>query len=155
MTDPRDSGHLGAGTDRASPGGMPLWHDEPLLHPACWSGIALLALNDHVLKAAVPGLVTGKLSDLAGMVFFPLLLERLPLPAGRSTRRRLAVAATVLGFTFVKATALGTALWNDAYSALYRLLGVADGSALVNDSTDLVALPLALVAFLLPLPEDP
>ena len=31
-------------------------------------------MNDHVLKHACPGVVTGKLSDFAGLFFFPLFL---------------------------------------------------------------------------------
>jgi len=41
------------------------------------AAIAVLLLNDHLLKQSIPGLVSGKLSDIAGMVFFPLLLQAL------------------------------------------------------------------------------
>ena len=37
-------------------------------------GLGLLALNDHFLKTAWPGWFSGKLSDFAGMMFFPFLL---------------------------------------------------------------------------------
>ena len=48
----------------------------------CWTvlvGMAVLALNDHVLKGAdlLPSWLTGKLSDFAGLLFFPLLLQAL------------------------------------------------------------------------------
>jgi len=41
-----------------------------------WSvgAILVLLVNDHLLKASWPGWLTGKLSDLAGMVFFPFLV---------------------------------------------------------------------------------
>ena len=39
--------------------------------------IGLLVLNDHVLKDAFHNALTGKLSDFAGMAFFPLLLQGL------------------------------------------------------------------------------
>ena len=39
--------------------------------------LAVLALNDHVLKQAWPGLVTGKLSDAAGLVVAPPLVALL------------------------------------------------------------------------------
>ena len=45
-----------------------------LLHTAPVTAIGLLVLNDHVLKAMAPGPITGVLSDLAGLAFFPLLL---------------------------------------------------------------------------------
>lgn len=45
-----------------------------LAHPLTLTAIGLLLLNDHVLKAAAPSWVTGKLSDFAGLFFFPFLL---------------------------------------------------------------------------------
>lgn len=50
---------------------------EGLLHPVPLLAIAVLVLNDHWGKHAWPGLITGKLSDVAGMVFFPLMLQAL------------------------------------------------------------------------------
>ena len=47
---------------------------DALLHPLRVGAVAVLVVNDHLLKAAYPGLITGKLSDVAGLVFFPLLL---------------------------------------------------------------------------------
>ncbi|GIG41115.1 hypothetical protein [Cellulomonas phragmiteti] len=47
---------------------------EIVLHPVPLVALAVLLLNDHVLKAAAPGWVTGKLSDVAGLAFFPFLL---------------------------------------------------------------------------------
>lgn len=44
-----------------------------LLHPLFLAALAALVVNDHVLKAAAPGVVTGKLSDLAGLVVLPVL----------------------------------------------------------------------------------
>ena len=39
-----------------------------LAHPGSVLALVVLVLNDHVLKQAWPGLVTGKLSDVAGLV---------------------------------------------------------------------------------------
>src|SRR5262245_40893240 len=36
--------------------------------------VGVLLLNDHVLKAAVPSWLTGKLSDFAGLYFAPYLV---------------------------------------------------------------------------------
>ncbi len=78
-----------------------------LLHPVPVLGILVLLLNDHVLKEAFPGLVTGKLSDFAGLAFFPLLLqagwEWLAARAGRfegPSRRLLVGCAVVTGLYF-------------------------------------------------------
>ncbi len=47
-----------------------------LANPLWWCAVALLALNDHVLKGAgvLPEIVTGKLSDAAGLLVVPTLL---------------------------------------------------------------------------------
>jgi hypothetical protein len=78
-----------------------------LLHPVPILGILLLLLNDHVLKEAFPGLVTGKLSDFAGLAFFPLLLqagwEYVASKLGRYTgpdRRLLIGCAAATGLYF-------------------------------------------------------
>jgi cysteine-rich repeat protein len=50
-----------------------------LSHPLFLGNLALLLLNDHVLKGAgvLPNAVTGKLSDVAGMFVAPVLLALL------------------------------------------------------------------------------
>ena len=45
-----------------------------LASPVAVVSLVLLVLNDHLLKQAWPGAVTGKLSDVAGLVVAPLLL---------------------------------------------------------------------------------
>ena len=49
-----------------------------LIDPLAMVSLATLVVNDHVLKAAARStpwaVVTGKLSDVAGMVFFPILV---------------------------------------------------------------------------------
>jgi hypothetical protein len=51
-----------------------------LAHPYFTCALALLALNDHVLKGVAPSVVTGKLSDFAGLfvaaVMATVLTER-------------------------------------------------------------------------------
>jgi hypothetical protein len=50
-----------------------------LANPVSLAAVALLAVNDHLLKGAgiIPGALTGKISDFAGIFFFPLLLTAL------------------------------------------------------------------------------
>lgn len=53
------------------------WIDfSELCRPLALVAVGVLLLNDHVLKGAgvLPGVVTGKLSDVAGLFFFPVLL---------------------------------------------------------------------------------
>lgn len=135
---------------------------HPLLHPVSLAAIALLVVNDHVLKAAWPGLVTGKLSDVAGLVFFPLLLAavaqqvRPALPLRRTAL--MCALLTALVFAAIKLSPLA----GDAYRAglgalqwpLYALWALAHDRglpallrvALTPDPTDLLTLPAVLVA---------
>jgi hypothetical protein len=131
-----------------------------LLRPAALLAIALLVINDHVLKARAPGLVTGKLSDVAGLVFFPLLLaaaaEQVGLRGGRAAVIA-AAAATGIAFAAIKLWAPAGELYRVGLAALqwpfHALAALLDGSALpalgrvrlVQDPTDLLALPALLV----------
>ena len=46
-----------------------------LIHPLVLLSIVVLLINDHVLKIYSPSWFTGKLSDFAGLFFFPILLS--------------------------------------------------------------------------------
>jgi hypothetical protein len=52
---------------------------KALAHPLFWTALVLLLVNDHVLKQAnvLPGALTGKLSDFAGLLVAPVLLAAL------------------------------------------------------------------------------
>ncbi|MEU5965496.1 hypothetical protein ABZ777_30175 [Micromonospora parva] len=110
-----------------------------LCHPATLFALALLLVNDHVLKAAFPGPVTGKLSDVAGLVLAPplvavlltLLLPR--LPARRAAPVGLATVGA--GFAVVKSSGYAAELASSAWTVLA-------GPSLVRaDWTDLFTLP--------------
>src|SRR6185436_11303383 len=89
---------------------------EALLSPLALLSLGVLVINDHALKGAFPGFVTGKLSDAAGMLLFPLLLHALVEigcaalgyrldQASRRTRRAttwLCAGLTALGFAAIK-----------------------------------------------------
>lgn len=77
--------------------------NNALAHPIFWTALAVLLLNDHVLKRStlVPGAVTGKLSDFAGLLVAPVVVATLFRVRGRVGR--LAVFAGVAGmFTAIK-----------------------------------------------------
>jgi hypothetical protein len=98
-------------TDRA-PG-------ELMLHPVIIVAVGVLALNDHWLKGRLgtepgTGVVTGKLSDVAGLAFFPALVVSV-VEVARWARRRdrggwacgrrelaVAMAVTAAGFAAVQ-----------------------------------------------------
>lgn len=78
-----------------------------LIHPVTLASLILLLINDHLLKAAYPGPLTGKLSDVAGLVLLPPVLATIVaalavrLPAGWAAAG--AMMSTAVGFTLVKA----------------------------------------------------
>ena len=104
----------------------------PLLHPAFLASVLLLAVNDHVLKAAMPGIATGKLSDLAGLVVLPVLLCAL---AGVTERRGAWAVHGAVGAVFALMQFVAAGAW-------LVVLGQAVGTPLHHtaDPTDLVAL---------------
>ena len=79
--------------------------------------IALLAVDDHVLKPRFPGVITGKLSDVAGLAFFPTALVaafEILVPRARVASiavARAAIALTAAGFVAVKTLPIA----NDAF----------------------------------------
>ncbi|HET9957217.1 MAG TPA: hypothetical protein VFQ61_22120 [Polyangiaceae bacterium] len=46
-----------------------------LIHPIALLSLVGLIVNDHYLKAAMPGVFTGKFSDVCGLVLMPLWLQ--------------------------------------------------------------------------------
>jgi hypothetical protein len=136
---------------------------EALLHPVALGAVLVLLFNDHWLKAHHPGLLSGKLSDFAGLVFFPLLLATLMDAAARLARRRpdtsrflvIAIVMTGLGFTAVKLTDIGAEAFRRVWAlmqwpahALVARRVVAIGRVrVVKDATDLFALPMLSVAY--------
>lgn len=123
-----------------------------LAHPVSLVAIAVMVLNDHVLKQAYGTWWTGKLSDVAGLVFFPALVA-VGLAAARPTRdgtrgahggfERLtfgAVSITAVAFAWVKGTAAGAAAASAVLSGItVPLFGWP--SVVRADATDLLALP--------------
>jgi hypothetical protein len=67
-----------------------------LLHPVPLLAIAVLVLNDHWGKQTFSSVLTGKLSDVAGLAFFPLLLQALIEVACALGRRRWRPSRRVL-----------------------------------------------------------
>lgn len=107
---------------------------EPILHPWTICAIVVLLINDQYLKYAYPSWFTGKLSDFAGLIFFPILLE----PLIKS--RKWSVVLTGIGFALVKLTPTGNMLYNQIYQQFFDVLGWGQQVPLVMDSTDCIAL---------------
>jgi hypothetical protein len=135
---------------------------EPLLHPVALVSVGILLLNDHCLKARFPGAVTGKLSDIAGLIFFPLLLWSLVDITSRLVRNRTGltrwglyacIAITALVFSAGKSTVIGAELcrwfwaaaqWPFRAIAAERIISLRKIN-FVQDPTDLYVLPTLLI----------
>ncbi len=122
--------------------GGALTAQRALLHPAWLAALVVLALNDHVIKGSglLPEILTGKLSDVAGMFVAPALLAT-SLRVHTRLGWWLAHAAVGMVFASIKFSAACAAAWSTMMSAF----GFA--WTIVVDPTDvLVALPALLVA---------
>ena len=130
---------------------------DVVLHPAVIFAVVALAVNDHIAKSLWPGVITGKLSDVAGLVFFPILLVSL-CEIGLASLRRpaipsrhvlvAAVAATAIAFFAVKVLSPA----GDWYRVVWGFLssplrGSVTPVMLTQDFTDLLALPALVVAW--------
>lgn len=137
-----------------------------LAHPIALVAIVVWLLNDHLLKSMAPGIITGKLSDIAGMIVTPLtvavLLDSITPRVVRARRgfaranAWLSVVVVALAFAAAKTTTSG----HDTYvivatflrSPLHGLVGRFHSGAfgetvvLVRDVTDLIAIPFGLVS---------
>jgi hypothetical protein len=112
-----------------------------LAHPVILVSIGLLLVNDHVLKAVAPGWLTGKVSDFAGLAFFPLLVAIVVGPIARRWALPVAVGVTGTWFTLIKTSVV-------ASHATERMVESLTGSpaTIVVDPTDLLALPAMATA---------
>lgn len=115
---------------------------QALRHPLFWAALALLLLNDHWLKGAgvLPGWLTGKLSDFAGLLVAPVLLSALFVARSRRTR---AMAFTLVCGWFTAANLFAPVA--AATGALGAWLGLS--WSFWVDPTDLVALAIVPVAW--------
>ncbi len=144
-----------AGSD--GPGKSALPADE-FLHPIPLAALLILVLNDWWLKPSgwATGFITGKLSDLAGLLFFPLLCtacfdcmafaaHKLGLHTDFSLRRykiAVAIACTGLGFALVKLSD------SVNLSVVQALRSAGFDAVIVRDPSDLLTLPVLLVPWL-------
>jgi hypothetical protein len=138
-----------------------------LLHPIPLMAIAVLVVNDHALKPAFGNALTGKLSDAAGLVFFPLFLQALvelaqsaARASWRPSRAVIAACAVLTAVTFAATNLAEPAaeLYRHGLGLLqWPFRAVAAGAAGAGvpgptpvqhtlDPTDLLALPFAGLA---------
>lgn len=129
-----------------------------LVRPLAVVALMTLILNDQVLKRRWPGLLTGKLSDIAGLVFLPLLVISICELARAAARRPwrvgdrgvVAVAATVaIGFAATKlSTAIGSTYGDILGWLRWPLIGHWSRIAISDDPTDVLCTPGLVVAWI-------
>jgi hypothetical protein len=118
------------------------------LHPVALAAVVLLLVNDWWLKGRFRGsFVTGKLSDIAGLIFAPVLLSamiglllKLVRRDPTLTQRRLVLccASTAVGFALVK-------LVPPIGDVVARMIG--HGASFYPDWTDVLCTPCVLIAY--------
>lgn len=106
-------------------------------HPLCLTATAVLLLNDHWLKEAWPGVVTGKLSDACWLIVAPVVLAAVLAGVGVADRsaRTVSLALAATAYTLLQ-------VWpplGDAWTAW-------TGGRHVADLPDLLVLPFILLA---------
>lgn len=112
-----------------------------LVHPLFWLALVVLVLNDHVWKHgdALPSVLTGKLSDFAGLLVAPAVLAVL-LSARSQTAFLAGHLAVGVGFVAINVSEPAARLVVDAVS----LVGME--WRIWSDPTDLLALPALWVS---------
>jgi hypothetical protein len=130
------------------------WRVPEFMNAPVLGAVVLLALNDHLLKtsAILPAVVTGKLSDFAGLFYFPLLLVALLRTVGQALGvavplRTRTVAAAVVGTGFVFAAVKTSARGAATYTAVLTWL-TGHPAHCVVDPTDLLALVVLPLCYL-------
>jgi hypothetical protein len=112
-----------------------------LLHPLWLVSLVVLVVNDHLLKGAglLPGWLTGKLSDVAGLVVAPAVLAVL---LAVRTRRGALLAHLLTGLVFAAIN-----VWPLAARGFEALMALTPFPWVIRvDPTDLLALPALLLS---------
>lgn len=109
-------------------------------HPLFCAALVLLVLNDHVLKPCWPGAITGKLSDVAGLIVAPAVLAWILRVRGE----RGWLAAHALVCVVFAALEVSTTLTH-AIDVGSSALGVP--MRMWADPTDLLALPALAISY--------
>lgn len=127
-----------------------LAQSEPLYGAVPLGTIALFVLNNFWLKSTLPGVVTGKLSDVCACFFVPLFVAAgLRELTSWTLRKRLhyGAAVMVLSLILVKGTEAGSHFLNSMIAQATAFSGLTFRPN-VADPTDLFALPMVALSYL-------
>ena len=130
-----------------------------LLHPLALAALGLLVMNDHWWKDQFGSMWTGKLSDVAGLILFPLVLQGL-VEFGAVICRKpwrpsflliwVASLLTGIGFAALQVSPLAGQVYVEVSTAIqapfWAFLGLPPiAGHLTPDISDLLTLPALLV----------
>jgi hypothetical protein len=129
-------------------GGLPIGE---AMHPVALLGLLVMVVNDWILKPRVgPSALTGKLSDLGGLIAAPVVLTAaigLVLRVARAkdpylTHRRLVIAVATTGAVFA-----AIKLSERAAGWFVSVISVVRPAEVYLDRTDLLCLPVLGIAY--------
>jgi hypothetical protein len=118
--------------------------------PLPLAAVALLAVNDHLLKRICPGWVTGKLSDVALCFFLPLFVSAvLGIVSVDHVRWRLGIGCvlTALVFAALELSTTAVAWYCAVVPRIASAVGTLSGCAVTRDLSDLACLGLLPLAY--------
>ncbi|MBI5932272.1 MAG: hypothetical protein HY867_01085 [Chloroflexi bacterium] len=119
-----------------------------LQHPLTLLSIAVLLLNDHILKVIAPSWLTGKISDFAGLFFFPFIVAAgLSLALAKFNLSRERIGQIAFGLVAVWFVLLKTSPLVNSLTAQLASLFISAPTRLILDPTDLVALVVMWLAW--------
>lgn len=129
-------------------GGLPIGE---AMHPVALLGLLVMVVNDWVLKPRFgPSALTGKLSDVGGLIAAPVVLTaaiglilrlaRRPDPFLTHRRLVLSITATGLGFAAIK-------LSDQVAGWFVSALSVIRPAEVYLDRTDLLCLPVLGISY--------
>ena len=120
-----------------------------LAHPVSVIALFVVILNALVLQRSWPSWWTGKIGDAAWMVFFPFLIATILIwliPSrwlrNHKTTGLLSIVTVFIGFSLLKSVPIVNSSVVDAMT----VLGLS--TKLMLDPTDLIVLPILLIAWL-------
>jgi hypothetical protein len=112
--------------------------------------LAVYIINNTYLKVHYHSWFVGKLSDITFCFFFPLYLSSILVLLLRirfTVSLYIGSAITLVGFSLVKLNHTASDLLNAVVPPLFAKINIPIQANIV-DSTDLIALPFILIAFL-------
>lgn len=141
----------------ASGARVPLVSSDVVLHPVVLVSLVVLVVNDHYWKGIGPGWLTGKLSDIAGLIVLSVAVVGVcnmfatSQRESAANRRRVAivVGAVAVAYTSVKSSGWVADRYSNGLTTLHAWSPIGlPGQLMVRaDPTDLVALPALFVAW--------